>query len=340
MATYRGTRFLPEQFQAISAQSRLPDEMVICDDSSGDGTLGMAFEFALSAPFPVLVTRNPVRTGSNGAFNHALGLARGDLIALADQDDTWKPGKLARLEAALDAHPDAALAFSDVELMDEAGHPAGFLGTNTWRVDPRVEEVDGTRALDFLLGRPQACGMSTLFRRSVLEVALPLTSGGGPSQSLILPPFIHDRWISLVAGARGGVVAVNEALVQQRVHPQQQTAAPTTAPPLRRLSEMTRRSLAHASTTAARPPGVSREALLAGAPRLEDLRDRLLRLDSPALTRPAMALVEERLELIRTRSSLPGSRRRRLRPVWHLLRTGIYRRHSRGVLSALADAIR
>jgi glycosyltransferase involved in cell wall biosynthesis len=340
MATYRGTRFLRKQLQGISDQVRPPDEMVICDDDSGDGTIDLAYEFAQRAPFPVLVTRNAVRSGSNEAFNHALGLARGDLIALADQDDVWKPDKLALLEAALERRPEAAMAYCDVQLIDEAGAPAGFLGTNTWRVDPRVDEVEGRDALDFLLARPQACGMSTLFRRQILELALPLTRGGGPEQTLILPPFIHDRWLSLVAGAQGGVVCVNRALVSYRRHPGQQTAERQRRTLLAELRGRTRTSASVTSAGIRRPPEARRDARLNGAPRLEDLRDRLLRLDSPELTSRAMTLVEERLDVIRTRSALPGPRHKRIRPVWRLLRSGLYRRHSRGVLSALADTIR
>ena len=34
MCTYNGARFLPEQLESITMQTRLPDELVICDDQS------------------------------------------------------------------------------------------------------------------------------------------------------------------------------------------------------------------------------------------------------------------------------------------------------------------
>ncbi len=38
MCTYNGAVYLQEQLDSISAQTRLPDELVICDDCSSDGT--------------------------------------------------------------------------------------------------------------------------------------------------------------------------------------------------------------------------------------------------------------------------------------------------------------
>src|SRR5262249_46844155 len=36
MCTYNGARYLGEQLQSIAAQTRLPDELVVCDDHSED----------------------------------------------------------------------------------------------------------------------------------------------------------------------------------------------------------------------------------------------------------------------------------------------------------------
>ncbi len=39
MCTYNGERFLAEQLDSIAKQSRLPDELVVCDDGSTDRTV-------------------------------------------------------------------------------------------------------------------------------------------------------------------------------------------------------------------------------------------------------------------------------------------------------------
>ena len=53
MCTYNGARFLREQLDSIAAQTRPPDELVVCDDRSTDGTTAVVEAFAASAPFPV-----------------------------------------------------------------------------------------------------------------------------------------------------------------------------------------------------------------------------------------------------------------------------------------------
>ena len=55
MATYNGERYLPEMLESLAAQTRLPDELVVRDDGSTDGTLGVVHDFARRVPFRVEV---------------------------------------------------------------------------------------------------------------------------------------------------------------------------------------------------------------------------------------------------------------------------------------------
>src|ERR1700728_346533 len=41
MCTYNGERFLAAQLESIVQQTRLPDELVVCDDASTDQTLSI-----------------------------------------------------------------------------------------------------------------------------------------------------------------------------------------------------------------------------------------------------------------------------------------------------------
>ena len=53
LCTYNGARFLPAQLESILRQTRLPDELIACDDGSTDGTLELLRDFARQAPFQV-----------------------------------------------------------------------------------------------------------------------------------------------------------------------------------------------------------------------------------------------------------------------------------------------
>ena len=59
MCTYNGELYLREQLDSIAAQTRLPDELVVCDDGSTDRTVAILDDFAASAPFPVRGLRQP-----------------------------------------------------------------------------------------------------------------------------------------------------------------------------------------------------------------------------------------------------------------------------------------
>lgn len=95
-ATYNGHRFIQHQLESLAAQSLRPDELLVCDDGSTDGTLNLVTDFQLHAPFPVRIYCNPVRLGYTDNFLHGYTLAGGELIALCDQDDVWAAGKLQR----------------------------------------------------------------------------------------------------------------------------------------------------------------------------------------------------------------------------------------------------
>src|SRR5271168_2200141 len=87
LCTYNGERFLSRQLASMLQQSRLPDELVVCDDRSTDNTIEILQDFSASAGFPVKITRNEHNLGFVANFERAIQLCQGDLIALSDQDD-------------------------------------------------------------------------------------------------------------------------------------------------------------------------------------------------------------------------------------------------------------
>src|SRR3954470_17842517 len=91
MCTYNGARFLGEQLASVAAQTRPPDELVVCDDRSTDETASLVRDFAAAAPFRVRLHVNERNLGSTRNFERAVSLCEGDLIALSDQDDEWLP---------------------------------------------------------------------------------------------------------------------------------------------------------------------------------------------------------------------------------------------------------
>src|SRR3954468_8143226 len=91
MCTYNSERFVGEQLASIRNQTRPPDELVICDDGSSDGTMEHVARYAESAPFEVRVHVNERNLGSTKNFEQAIGLCEGQIVVMSGDDDVWHP---------------------------------------------------------------------------------------------------------------------------------------------------------------------------------------------------------------------------------------------------------
>ncbi len=212
MCTYNGSRFLPEQLASIAAQTRLPDEMVVCDDGSSDATPEIIEEFARSAPFPVRFIRNPQNLGSTKNFEKAIGLCTGDLIALCDQDDIWLPEKLARQAEMMEGDPSLGGVFSDAELIDDASAPIGKRLWDSILFMPRDRKrFQAASGIDVLLRCNVVTGATLMVRASLRSLFMPIPT-----------TWVHDGWIALQTVFYAQLRSVEEPLIEYRIHANQQ----------------------------------------------------------------------------------------------------------------------
>ncbi|HEX8241603.1 MAG TPA: glycosyltransferase [Allosphingosinicella sp.] len=195
MATYNGARYLPEQLASLAAQERLPDELVITDDDSTDDTAKIVETFAASAPFPVRFSSNPERLGVRDNFQRALGLAKGDILLLCDQDDLWFPSKIRRLAGLLEQETSALLVMNDKIITDEDLRPSDTTMLSNMR-------NYGASTSLFV------AGCCSAFRRSWRDIALPMPEGIAH----------HDVWIIGLAHDLGVVRLCEEPLQYFRRH--------------------------------------------------------------------------------------------------------------------------
>lgn len=92
MATYNGERYLREQLDSLYSQTRIPDEIVVCDDRSKDGTRAILEEYHQKYGLRYYI--NETNLGVNKNFEKAIRLCIGDYVAICDQDDVWMPHKI------------------------------------------------------------------------------------------------------------------------------------------------------------------------------------------------------------------------------------------------------
>lgn len=114
MCTYNGEKYLREQLDSIVNQTKLPDEIIVFDDCSRDGTLDILCEYKFA--YPMIdwhIHVNGQNAGWRVNFKKCLELATGDVIFLADQDDIWMQDKLAVMTRALIDNPAIQVLVSD-----------------------------------------------------------------------------------------------------------------------------------------------------------------------------------------------------------------------------------
>lgn len=113
---YNGAATIDRALKSIFDQTFTDFEIVICDDGSTDDTPSVLAKYGDK----LRVVHQPNR-GFPAARNAAIAASQGELIALIDHDDEWFPRKLELSVAALQSNPGAALVYSDLVVVNEAG---------------------------------------------------------------------------------------------------------------------------------------------------------------------------------------------------------------------------
>jgi hypothetical protein len=157
ITSFNRERFLAEAVESVLASTYPAFEVVIVDDSSADGTAGIAERYA-AAHEQVRFHRNGRNIGQFPNRNRAAALSRGEYLTYVDSDDVLYPHGLEVLVEALLQHPEAAFAGAGWMTGDRP-HP--------YRVTPREGYVhhflrpERGRVFDHNL-------LGTMFRREAL----------------------------------------------------------------------------------------------------------------------------------------------------------------------------
>lgn len=200
-------------------QTRLPDELVICDDLSTDSSRKLIEAFAAGAPFPVRLHVNEKNVGSTKNFEKAIRLCSGEVIALSDQDDIWEAEKLKRIETEFLSRDNVGLLFTDGEVVDQDLRPLGWRIWQTVQFSEKKQRLfrEG-KAFRILLDRNIVTGATMAFRAHYKELVLPIPTNIMHDGWKV----IHDGWVALTIAAVADLAFIPEPLIKYRQHPQQQ----------------------------------------------------------------------------------------------------------------------
>jgi GT2 family glycosyltransferase len=171
IVTYHAAAFIGRALEAVVAQTRPPDDVVIVDNASSDGTLRGIEQATAGWPIPVRVVPAGSNLGFAAANNRGVSLLpHCDLIALLNPDAFPEPGWLAALVTAAEAHPEAGSFASKLMLDGKPGQLDGVgdvchVSGLVWRHAHDRPERDLPEA-----GRSgpvfSACAAAALYRRA------------------------------------------------------------------------------------------------------------------------------------------------------------------------------
>ncbi|WP_299952277.1 glycosyltransferase [uncultured Modestobacter sp.] len=187
---------LGEMVRSVQAQSERSWELVLVDDGSDSPELTAALDHLAAGDPRIRLEPLATNLGIVGASSHGLAAARGQFVALLDHDDRLAPQALERMLAAIEAHPEADVLYSDEDQIHD-----GRLGDPFRKPDFSPERLRGQMYLGHLV----------VYRRSLLAEVGGFRAGFDGSQD-------YDLALRATERARE-VVHVPEVLYHWRIHP-------------------------------------------------------------------------------------------------------------------------
>ena len=202
LTTYNGADYLREQLDSIKKQTLQPDEVIIVDDVSSDGTLDLVNEYIkdnnLSSKW--IVFQNKQNVGWKVNFRKAIELCSGDIVFLCDQDDIWEEDKI---ESMFDV------------IRDNPG--IDVLASNYMRIDHRGTIIDNSLSnkkaisklclmrFGFIINRP---GCTYCFRKKIMDEIKGIDNEDIP----------HDTVLWIISIIKGTLFLYNKVTTRYRFH--------------------------------------------------------------------------------------------------------------------------
>lgn len=301
LSTYRPNRHLEAQIESIRAQRHANWRLLIRTDDGDPETAARLLDIAaLDDRIDVLDDDDRERLGTTASYSRLLECARrrgAQWVALADQDDLWRPEHLASGISILTAQPEIpTMVHGDLEVIDDQDR---ILSDSFFRYQNVHHEAKNP--LRVLVLQNFVTGCSSFVNGSLLDWALPI-----PGEAVM-----HDAWLAACAAASGRILCTDAPTVRYRQHADNQVGAKPHARTLRSLLVRT---------------------LTPGAHDMRELEAQLAqmyalgkRIDLMPRRRGVNAQMRESLDFIREVKRLFSSETSRLACVRGLARLGVHR---------------
>ncbi len=192
---YNGEKTIRETIESVLNQTFSDLEVIVINDGSQDSTL----EIVLSIPDPRVKVFSYPNANQSVSRNRGISQASGEYISFIDADDLWTPDKLEAQLRALQENPQAAVAYSWTDCIDESRQ---FIRTGSHLT------VNGDAYANLLVMNFLESGSNPLIRRQALAEV-------GGFEELLPPAEDWDMWLRLAR--RYHFVAVPSPQILYRV---------------------------------------------------------------------------------------------------------------------------
>lgn len=188
--SYNHEKYIEEAIQAAFEQDTPPDEIILSDDCSSDGTFDIMQSMAkkYSGPAKIILNRNEKNLGISGHLNKLSRIGTGEWFVLCAGDDISLPDRLTVLSEAIQKYPEAKFIATGFNVIDEEGKFLYYQGFN---------EI-----------LPYPTGATGAWHRDCFDYFGPITEQTSAEDVVI--PF---RAVLL-----GQIVMLNQATINYRVH--------------------------------------------------------------------------------------------------------------------------
>ncbi|MEQ3511927.1 glycosyltransferase family A protein [Pseudoalteromonas sp. BZB3] len=159
--TYKRPDLLARLLKSISLQTLLPNEVIVIDDCSGMESEYSAVIKEFDSIFEKLIFESlKQNSGAPTARNLGISKAKGDWVALVDDDDEWLPSKLEKQAELINKSNDPQLGF--VYTWTEAKGQAGQ-ESYTSKVSHKGDSVSALLNTNYIMSA------SVLIKRQALQ---------------------------------------------------------------------------------------------------------------------------------------------------------------------------
>ncbi|MEP6485138.1 MAG: glycosyltransferase [Rudaea sp.] len=197
---YRMAATIEAALRSVLAQT-LPCEIIVSDDSSGDGSLDIAAGVLrdYEGPHRIRVRSTAQNLGLCAHLNELAMEASGDVLMFASGDDVSYPQRAQRVAEVFAENTNAQLVGSRVDDIDVAGK---IIDTNVRGLPRHVDQRWFLRRGKLMT----TVGASMAIRRTLLTAFPPLAG------------VVEDNMLSLRAALAGDCLCIDESLIGYRRH--------------------------------------------------------------------------------------------------------------------------